>query len=329
MDCFSAHVVSKLMNQSPQSSTEAERHSTAIHSTWVSVAVNVMLSIGQMITGVLTHSFGLVADGVHTLSDLVADFVVLFAAQHSRRGADEDHHYGHARYENAASLVLGALLLLVGAWMIWSAVLKFHAPGGVARVGIIALWAALVALAAKEFLFRYMLAAAQRIGSSMLIANAWHARSDAMSSLVVAIGIVGNLLGYPLLDPVAALLVGLMVGKMGLEFTKAAFDDLTDRALSSAEVAAIHATLEATPGVEGLHDLRTRKMGDRGVVDVHIEVNPELNIRDAHEIGVEARRRVLMAHPVVSVMVHLDPAHERDACHETEAAPPHAGDPLL
>ncbi|MBS1155061.1 MAG: cation transporter [Proteobacteria bacterium] len=286
----------------------SERHSEAMKSTWVSVGVNVVLSAGQMIAGLLSGSFGLVADAIHTLSDLVADFVVLFAAQHSRQGADEDHHYGHARYENAASLVLGVLLLVVGVFMAWSAVQKFHAPVGVGKVGTLALWVALASLAAKEGLFRYMLAIARKIGSSMLIANAWHARSDALSSLVVAAGIGGNLLGYPLLDPVAGLLVGLMVGKMGWEFSRAAFHDLTDRALPEAEVEEIRATVLATPGVQGVHEVCTRKMGDFAVVDVHIEVDPKINVVTGHDIGVDARRRVMLQHKVLNVMVHVDPA---------------------
>lgn len=300
------------MSHNPQTDTPLmphhERHDAAMRSTWVSVVVNVLLSGLQMVAGVLTGSFGLIADGIHTLSDLVADFVVLFAAQHSRQGADEDHHYGHARYENAASLLLGVLLLVVGVYMGWSAVQKFHAAGGVGKVGSAALWVALVALVAKECLFRYMLAVATRIGSSMLIANAWHARSDALSSLVVAVGIGGNLLGYPLLDPVAALLVGLMVGKMGWTFTKAAFDDLTDRALPEEEVEAIRLTVEQTPGVEGVHEVRTRRMGDFAMVDVHIEVDPLINVVTGHDIGVDARRRVMMHHKVLNVMVHIDPA---------------------
>ena len=285
-----------------------ERHAEAMKSTWVSVLVNLLLSAGQMMAGMLSGSFGLVADAIHTLSDLVADFVVLFAAQHSRQGADEDHHYGHARYENAASLVLGVLLLVVGVFMTWSAIQKFHSPIGVGKVGVVALWVALASLLAKECLFRYMLAIARKIGSSMLIANAWHARSDALSSLVVAAGIGGNLLGYPLLDPVAGLLVGLMVGKMGWEFTTAAFHDLTDRALPEEDVEDIRATVAATPGVEGVHEVRTRKMGDFAVVDVHIEVDPYINVVTGHDIGVDARRRVMLQHKVLNVMVHVDPA---------------------
>lgn len=294
-----------------------ERHAAAVKSTWVSVFINIVLTLGQIIAGVLTHSFGLIADGIHSLSDLVADFVVLLAARHSREEADEHHHYGHARYENAASLLLGVLLLVVGAYMGWAAIQKFMTPDSVGKVGSLALWVALISLAAKECLFRYMLAVAERIGSSMLVANAWHARSDALSSLVVAAGIAGNMLGYPVLDPLAGLVVGVMVGKMGWEFTRAAFDDLTDHALPEDEVDAIRATALETPGVLGVHDIRTRKMGDFAMVDLHIEVDPHANVAVGHEIGVVARRRVMERHKVLNVLVHVDPAGEaEDRDHE-------------
>jgi len=152
------------------------------------------------------------------LSDLIADFVVLLAGHQSKKDADDDHPYGHHRFETAASLVLGALLLAVGVGMLWSALRKLEDPRSVQRVHIVALGVVSVALIAKELLFRYMLSVAKRVKSSMLVANAWHARSDAASSLVVGIGVVGNLAGYPILDPIAALIVGVMVAKMGWEF---------------------------------------------------------------------------------------------------------------
>ena len=215
----------------------AERAAAAARSTWVSVGVNVVLTCTQIVVGLLAKSQGLVADGVHSLSDLIADFVVLFANKHSKKDADEDHPYGHHRFETAASLVLGALLLAVGVGMLWSAFRKLEDPESVQKVRIIALWVAGGALIAKELLFRYMLFVAKRVKSSMLVANAWHARSDAASSLVVSIGIIGNLVGYPILDPIAALIVGFMVAKMGWEFGWDALHDLMDRAIDEQEVA--------------------------------------------------------------------------------------------
>ena len=281
-------------------------------STWVSVWVNVVLTIGQMLAGIFSQSQALIADSIHSLSDLLADFVVLIAGHHSKKEADADHHYGHHRYENAASLVLGGLLLAVALGMVWAAVHKLQDPEEIPVVHQTALWVALIALVAKESLFRYMLGVAKRIRSTMLVANAWHARSDALSSLVVAAGIIGNLFGYPLLDPIAALVVGLMVGKMGWEFSWSALHDLMDRAVSEEEAAAIYATVSATPGVLGVHGLRTRKVGDLAIVDVHLEVDAGITVLQGHDIAVEARRRVLERHPVLDVMTHLDPHGHED-----------------
>lgn len=284
------------------------RQAVARRSTLVSVAVNLLLTALQMVVGVLAHSQALIADAIHSLSDLVADGVVLLAHHHSHKEADEDHHYGHHRYETAASLVLGALLLSVGAGMLWGAVSKLAEPGLIPQVKPAALYVALAALLAKELLFRYMLAAAERVRSNMLVANAWHARSDAASSLVVALGIGGNMAGYPLLDPVAALLVGFLVARMGWVFGWDALNDLMDRSVSAEEIEEIQALLTGTPGVQGVHDLRTRKMGDLIMVDVHLEVDGNLSVRAGHDIALAARERVMQALPVLDVMTHLDPA---------------------
>ena len=296
--------------------TPAERIAAATRSTWVSVGVNLVLTLLQIAAGIFSKSQGLIADGIHSLSDLVADFVVLLAGHHSRKDADADHPYGHHRFETAASLVLGLLLLAVGLGMLWSAVHKLESPETVPQVHVLALWVAGGALVSKELLFRYMLAVAKRVKSSMLVANAWHARSDAASSLVVGIGIIGNLAGYPILDPIAALIVGAMVTRMGWGFSWEALHDLMDRAVDEEEVAAIRQTLLDTPGVEGVHDVRTRKMGDMIVVDAHLEVDARLNVEAGHDITVEARNRVLQRHRVLNLMTHLDPWRKPDLDHD-------------
>lgn len=300
----------------------AERAAAASRSTWVSVGVNLLLTIFQIAAGLLAKSQGLVADGLHSLSDLVADFVVLFAGHHSQKDADADHPYGHHRFETAASLALGLLLLAVGGGMLWSAIRKLEAPHTVQTVHVVALYVAGAALAAKELLFRYMLAVAKRVKSSMLVANAWHARSDAASSLVVGVGILGNLAGYPILDPLAALVVGLMVGKMGWTFSWDALHDLMDRAVDETEVQAIRRTLLETPGVLGVHDVRTRKMGDLIVVDAHLEVDAAVTVEVGHDIAVEARLRVLQRHRVLNLMAHVDPWHRPDLDHAPRPADP-------
>jgi cation diffusion facilitator family transporter len=291
------------------------RTQAASRCTWVSVGVNLVLTVVQIAAGVFSKSQALIADGIHSLSDLVADFVVLLANHHSQKDADEDHPYGHQRYENAASLVLGLLLLGVGAGMLWSAVDKVQHPEAIQQVHALALYVAAGALVAKELLFRYMLAVAKEVKSSMLVANAWHARSDAASSLVVSVGILGNLLGYPILDPIAALIVGLMVAKMGWEFGWDALNDLMDRSANEAEVVAIRQTLLETPGVRNVHDVRTRKMGDMIVVDAHLEVDAHITVEAGHDIAVQARQRVMQHHRVLNLMAHIDPWQKEDADH--------------
>ena len=291
--------------------TPQERASAAKLSTWVSVVVNILLCTAQILTGIFAKSQALIADGIHSLSDLIGDFVVLFANHHSQKDADQEHPYGHQRFETAASMVLGALLIIVALGMLWAAFEKLKNPEDIPTVHGAALWVVGIALVSKELLFRYMLKIAKRVKSSMLVANAWHARSDAASSLVVAVGIVGNLAGYPILDPIAALFVGLMIGKMGWTFGASAFHDLMDRSADEQEVAAISATLLETPGVLGVHDVRTRKMGDMILVDAHIEVDASLTVEVGHDIGLAARHAVMQRHRVLNLLTHIDPVPSR------------------
>lgn len=290
------------------------RSRAARNSTLVSVVINLFLSCFQVIAGIFSGSQGLIADGMHSFSDLVADFVVLIANKKSRKPRDEDHHYGHWRYENGASLIIGALLCLVGAGMLWSAMGKLWHPEAIPEVHMIALWVALGAIGIKELLFRYMLKIAKKVQSSMLVANAWHARSDAASSIVVALGIIGNLAGFPWFDPVAAMVVGVMIGLMGYRFTRDALHDLMDRSVDIQTEQEIKNTILAVPGVDGLHDLKTRKAGDLILVDAHLEVNAWLSVKEGHDIAVAVRAQVLKDHQVLNIMLHVDPV-----------MPPHGG----
>jgi cation diffusion facilitator family transporter len=283
------------------------RAKAASKSTWISVVVNIFLSIGQILIGIFSKSQGLVADGIHTLSDLVADFIVLVANRHSQKAPDDAHPYGYLRFENAASFILGLILFIVGVGMLLTATHKILHPEQIPKVHSMALWVAITALICKELLFRYMLAIAKKVKSSLLIANAWHARSDAASSFVVALGILGNLAGYPILDPIAALIVGLMIAKMGFEFSWTGLHDLMDKSANEDEIAAIKATLLKKDGILGLHQLRTRKMGDMIIVDVHLEVSGEQSVKEGHRIAVEARNEVLKNHNVIDVVTHIDP----------------------
>ncbi len=299
---------------------DAARRAAANRSTGVSIAVNVVLTALQIAAGVATRSQALVADGLHSLSDLASDAIVLVANRHAHRDADAHHPYGHRRFENAASLVLGLLMASVGIGLLVSAVGRLQSPDAVPPVHPAALGVAVATLVCKEVLFRYLLRVGQQVKSSLLVANAWHARSDAASSLVVALGIVGSLLGYPLLDAVAALVVGLMIVRMGWRFAWDALHDLVDRAADADEVEAIRSTLAATPGVQGVHDLRTRRMGDLIVVDVHLEVDAGITVEAGHDIAVSARRAVMQRHRVLDLMTHVDPWRRPDGDHALASA---------
>jgi cation diffusion facilitator family transporter len=306
-------------NADDDAASVSARATAAARSTWLSVATNTLLAACQVAVGIASRSQGLVADGIHSLSDLVSDFIVLFASHHSKKAADQDHPYGHQRFETGAVVALGLLLILVGVGMVEAAFRKLEAPETVPRVQIAALWVAGAALLAKELLFRYLLHIAGRVKSELLAANAWHARSDAASSLVVAIGILGNLAGYPIFDPLAALIVGGLVAKMGWQFAWRALHDLMDRSADTREVEAIRQTLLETPGVCSVHDLRTRKMGDLIVVDAHLEVDASITVEAGHNISVTARQRVLQHHRVLDLMTHIDPYHRPDLDHEPNA----------
>jgi len=276
-------------------------------STWTSVVVNFFLVIFQIVVGFFSKSSGLIADGFHTLADMLSDLIVLITSKKSLNPPDDDHNYGHHRYENAVGLFLGVLLLFVGCAMIWSAGKKLENSDQIVAVHVTALYASIICLVVKELLFRYLLSIAKRAKSSLLMANAWHARSDAASSLVVAIGIIFNLLGYHSFDLIAAIIVGVMILKMGWTFSYEAIQALTDKAADTNEVEKIKRIILETPGVVNVHDLRTRKVGDSIIADVHIEVKGNLTVTEGHAIAVEARNRVMHSSRVLNLMTHIDP----------------------
>ena len=290
-----------------------ERFAAAQKSTWVSIVINLLLTFFQVVGGFFAHSQALMSDGLHSLSDLLSDVLVLYANRHGNRHADADHPYGHARVETAATLILGTFLAALGVVLLVAAAMRLQHPEALQAVNPVALAIAVIALVAKEGMFRYMLAVAKRVRSQMLVANAWHARSDAASSLVVIVGIVGNLLGYTFFDLLAAAVVGVMIAHMGGKLALEAMAELIDTGLDAEEVEAIRQTLLNTHGVRALHELRTRKMADNALVDAHIVVDPRISVSEGHYIAESARYAVLNNHHVMDVMVHIDPEDDLQA----------------
>ncbi len=298
---------------SASASTVAERSAEAQRATWVSVAVNLVMTIVQLIVGWLAHSQSLVAHGLHSFSDLLSDFLVIYASRQSAHPADSAHPYGHARMETAATLVLGISLTLIGGGILWESGMRLQHIEALPAVDFSALWVAIATVISKEALYRYLIRVGERLRSQLLIANALHTRADAASALVVVVGIGGALMGWSFLDLLAAALMGFMILRMGVQLAWGALKELIDTGLEEAQVESIRKTLRTTPGVLGLHELRTRRMAHQALVDAHVQVDSRISVSEGHRIAELARARVLREHhDVLDVLVHIDPEDDVD-----------------
>ena len=291
-----------------RSLADPERFRIAQRATWFSAVVNFFLTLAQIAVGWIANSQSLIAHGLHSFSDLLSDFLVLFANRQGAHPADEEHPYGHARIETVATLVLGFSLLAVGGGILWDAVWRLQAVQEIQPVAWAAFWVAVATVFAKEGLYRYLIRVADRLHSKLLAANAMHTRADAASALVVVAGVGGALAGWPLLDLVAAVLMGGMILKLGAELAWESIRELIDEGVQAEDLASIRSAIESTPGVLGIHELRTRRMAHRVLVDVHVLVEPRISVSEGHYIAETARVRALRALPqVLDVLVHIDP----------------------
>lgn len=290
-----------------------DRAAQAQRATWVSVAVNLAMTVLQLVVGWLAHSQSLVAHGLHSFSDLLSDFLVIYATRQSAHPADQAHPYGHARVETAATLGLGTSLALIGGGILWESGIRLQHSEVLPVIELSALWVAIATVLSKEALYRYLISVAERLRSQLMIANALHTRADAASALVVVVGIGGALLGWAFLDLLAAALMGFMILRMGVGLAWGATKELIDTGLDVAQVEAIRGTLLDTPGVRGLHQLRTRRMAHQALVDTHVQVDTRISVSEGHRIAELARARVLRQHPeVLDVLVHIDPEDDMD-----------------
>ncbi|MDH5784295.1 MAG: cation diffusion facilitator family transporter [Chromatiales bacterium] len=276
--------------------------------TLIGSALDLTLGVLKILFGWMANSQALIADGVHSLSDLATDFMVLFAAKHGSKEADEDHPYGHGRFETVATVALGSALILVAAGIAWDAVDRLFHPEGLLQPGLWALAIAVFSVFSKEWIFHYTMRVARKLNSNMLKANAWHSRTDAISSVVVVIGVGGTMAGLEYLDAIAAVLVGVMVAKIGWDLVWQSLHELVDTALDPERVEVIKKEILSVGGVRELHLLRTRRMGGEALVDVHVLVDPKLSVSEGHYIGEKVRRRLIReVDEVADVMVHIDP----------------------
>jgi cation diffusion facilitator family transporter len=283
------------------------------------VAVNLLLSIIKIVGGIIGQSQALLADGIHSLSDLASDAMVLLAAQHAGEDADEDHPYGHARYETLATVALGFLLMGVAVGIAYDAILRLNLLTDLdaedfVLPALFTLAIAAISVISKEILYHSTKSVAKKIRSPLLEANAWHHRSDAISSIIVFIGIAGAYFGYPVLDAIAAIIVALMIAKIGLDLSRQSVQELVDTALNPEMVQEIKQTILGIEDVRELHMLRSRRMGHNALVDVHILVSPKLSVSEGHHIS-EMVEKTLTAkfEEINDVTVHIDPEDDETA----------------
>lgn len=292
----------------PQGNDSDVRYTEIRRITLIGSAVDLLLGIAKIFGGVYANSQALIADGVHSFSDLATDAIVLYAMKHSAREADEAHPYGHGRIETLATVLLGIALIAVAIGIALDATDRLFHTERLLQPGTLALLIAVLSVVAKEVVYHYSMILARKYRSNLLKANAWHSRSDAISSVIVVVGVLGSMAGLTYLDAIAAVGVALMIAKIGWDLSVHSLRELIDTGLDPDRVEAIRKTILGVDGVKSLHVLRTRRMGGDALVDVHIQVNPRLSVSEGHHISETVRGRVIKeVDEVTDVMVHIDP----------------------
>ena len=268
---------------------ENERSQSIYRVTLAGSLINFLLVVFKFVAGWLGHSAAMIADAVHSLSDFATDIVVLVFVRIANKPRDKDHDYGHGKYETLATALIGIMLLGVGAGIFYNGMQAvWDVLHGVAlpRPGMISLWAALLSILLKEVAYQFTVRVGQRLNSQAVVANAWHHRSDALSSIGTALGIGGAILlgdEWHVLDPVAAIVVSVFIIKVAMELLRPCLGELTETSLPDEVEEQIAGMVKAEPGVSGLHNLRTRRIGNRYAIEMHVRMDGHLSLFEAHD----------------------------------------------
>jgi cation diffusion facilitator family transporter len=279
-----------------------------------SIVANLVLSLAKLAAGFIANSSAMISDGIHSASDVFSTFVVIAGVKISNKASDEEHQYGHERMECVAAIVLAVMLTLVALGIGYSGYNKIaHEDVAALEIpGQLALWAAVLSIVVKEAMFWYTKRAAERVNSGALMADAWHHRSDALSSIGAFIGILGARMGYPLLDPVASIIICLMILEAAYEVFKDAMDKMVDHSCDEETTRALEKLVRRVPGVEHMDSLNTRMFGSRIYVDVEISVLDSLSLLEAHHIAELVHTAIEVNFPLVKhCMVHVNPLSEQ------------------
>lgn len=283
--------------------------------TWVGFTINAILGVAKIAGGIFGRSSALIADGIHSFSDFLSDIIVIVMVGISHKHPDNSHQFGHGRFETLATILLSLILLIVGGGIFYEGIDKVIsvANGAVLpRPGFITIIILLASIGSKEWLYHYTRHAGEKIRSEAVVANAWHHRSDSFSSIATLIGVVGAMcLGekWRVLDPIAAMVVAVFIVVVALKMAKPAIDEILGASLPKDIREEIERVIKETPGVDHWHCLRTFKSGNDAYIEVHLKVNPEMNVRDAHKIATHAEQRIMRSIPnmAVHVTTHIEP----------------------
>lgn len=289
---------------------ELDYEKTAMRISLVSIVSNVILSLLKVLAGVVAHSGAMISDAIHSASDVFSTIVVVIGVKISGKESDKEHPYGHERMECVAAIILATILVITGLGIGWSAVTKI-AGGHYDRLevpGMLALAAAILSIVVKEAMFWYTRAGAKRIDSGALMADAWHHRSDSLSSVGALIGIGGARLGFPILDPVASVVICIFIEKAALDIFMDAVNKMVDKACDEETEAKMQECVMAQEGVLGVDLLRTRTFGNKVYVDIEISADGDKTLREAHTIAENVHDSVEIEFPKVKhIMVHVNP----------------------
>jgi len=271
-------------------------------------SVDGILAVAKLIVGIAAQSQALIADGIHSISDLVTDLLVIIAARHASHQADSEHPYGHGRIQAIATAVLAVSLALIALGITWDAITRLRGDEDLLSPGWLALVIAGISVVAKEAVYQYTNRTAKALDSTLLRANAWHSRTDALSSLIVIVGVLGVMMGLAWADAAGAIGVALIILYAAFQIGREAFDELIDTGLDEDTLAMMRTIILEVPGVIGVHELRTRRMGSALLADMHIHVDPLISVSEGHGIGDRVMHVLEQKFSRLSdIVVHIDP----------------------
>lgn len=300
----------------------SDKQQQAQRITILGAIIDGILGLLKIIVGLAAHSSALLADGIHSLSDLVTDFLVVAIIRFSHQAPDEDHPWGHARFETIGTVILGCILVAVAGAMAYESVALLFREGPLPLPEWPALLIAGISILAKEAIFRYTLAVGKRIKSDLIIANAWHSRTDALSSIVVFVGVAGAMSGLIWLDALAAVIVAMIVARIGWDLTWKSIKELVDTALPEDQVSAYTDTIMAVEGVVSVHSFKSRHMGSQSMLEMHLQVAPYLSASEGHYIGDAAVDRLKgQFEDIGHVIFHIDTYDDEDEEHYCKTLP--------